>query len=317
MITSTTMLVIARGLPGSGIESTALEWLSKQDGNGVLCGRDRFRKALFGSSRGLTKKQEKVVTKAQKTLVRSMLESGKSVFIDEPNLDTKRARAWATLAVEVGVPFSVVDHVVDIESCIEADKRQGALEPGSGVGEAAIRDMADRYSGWDMSTVMPRETFRPAAYRKDSSLPGAWIFDLDGTLAHNDGHRGWYGDDELRVGDDKAWPEVVRIAKALLLVPFTERDTLFFITGRTDRCRAQTEAWLTEHLGAIDTTSERLLMRAAGDKREDLVVKDELFERYIAGQFDVHGAFEDRGSVAKMWRDKGIRVFQVGDGTYH
>ena len=141
-------------------------------------------------------------------------------------------------------------------------------------------------------------------------MPTAWIFDLDGTLAHNDGHRGWYGEDELRVGFDTAHAAVVKVARALLLLPFQERDTLIFMTGRSERCRAETTDWILRHLGLEDPF---LLMRAAGDSRRDNIIKDELYETHVSGKYTVIGAFEDRKSISEVWRSKGIKVFHVGE----
>ncbi len=47
--------------------------------------------------------------------------------------------------------------------------------------------------------------------------------------------------------------------------------------------------------------------------RKDTIVKEEIFWRDIADNYNVQFVIDDRPSVARMWRELGLKVFQVGD----
>lgn len=61
---------------------------------------------------------------------------------------------------------------------------------------------------------------------------------------------------------------------AELVAAFAEDHEVVFLTGRPERCRRDTEAWLERHGLRYD----RLVMRPHGDRRPAAVVKLELLE---------------------------------------
>ena len=88
---------------------------------------------------------------------------------------------------------------------------------------------------------------------------------------------------------------------------------VFLITGRKEKQRAMTEAWLRRH----GITYHRLYMRGNDDHRPDTVVKFEEFQRIVADGFEPMFAIEDRKSVTRMWREQaGIPCLQVCEGDY-
>jgi len=46
------------------------------------------------------------------------------------------------------------------------------------------------------------------------------------------------------------------------------------------------------------------------------VVKAEIFDREIRGNWNVEGVFDDRKSVVQFWRSLGLTCFQVADGDF-
>jgi hypothetical protein len=54
-------------------------------------------------------------------------------------------------------------------------------------------------------------------------------------------------------------------------------------------------------------------MRRKGDKRQDTDVKSDIYNRYLK-QYDIVRVFDDRPSVIRMWREKGLEVEDVGNG---
>jgi len=142
-----------------------------------------------------------------------------------------------------------------------------------------------------------------------------YIFDIDGTLAdcsHRLHHiqkqpKDW---DAFFAGcaDDRPIEHIVSLAHAL-----EARAEIIFVSGRSDACKAETQEWLAERgFGLL----HKLFMRAAGDHRDDDVVKSELLDRILADGWQPIMAFDDRSRVVKMWRARGIPCAQVADGDF-
>lgn len=101
--------------------------------------------------------------------------------------------------------------------------------------------------------------------------------------------------------------DVVRMYHALRAV---HPDFKFFIvTGRSEDCREVTEAWLKQH----DITYSKMYMRPSGDRREDTIIKQEALVYHIKPAYRIHGVFEDRLRVCRMWHAEGLTVFRIGD----
>jgi hypothetical protein len=82
---------------------------------------------------------------------------------------------------------------------------------------------------------------------------------------------------------------------------------IFVVSGRDEAARQKTEEWL-EFYGL---KYEKLLMRKAGDFRKDNIVKEEIYNHYIKGKYNVTVIYDDRQQVVDMWRSLGMKVFQV------
>ena len=131
-----------------------------------------------------------------------------------------------------------------------------------------------------------------------------YIFDLDGTLA-DPSHRLRYIKGEKKdwkkffesVGDDEL---IIPVAE--LLDDLAANTEIVIVTGRSDECRKATADWLSKH--EIDYVS--LHMRKAGDRRPDYIVKLEILVQLRSQNYLPIMAFEDRASVASMWRENGV-----------
>lgn len=138
-----------------------------------------------------------------------------------------------------------------------------------------------------------------------------WLVDIDGTLAI----RGqWEPYDWHRVGEDTPNGPVIEVVRAL-----SARANIVFVSGRMEQCRPQTLAWLHEHVceGTLGCFCHPLFMQADDDYRRDTVVKREIFEKEIAGRYDVAGVIDDRAQVVRMWREElGLTCLQVAPGDF-
>lgn len=143
-----------------------------------------------------------------------------------------------------------------------------------------------------------------------------YIFDLDGTLC-DISHRLHFIQKEkadwaafyAACSDDKPIEHMLRLCFDLI-----EMAKLVFVSGRSDECRAATEAWLDKHLPSV--VSKPLYMRKAGDFRQDYVVKLELMEQVKADGYRPLMVFEDRYQVVQAWRAAGIPCAQVAEGDF-
>lgn len=139
------------------------------------------------------------------------------------------------------------------------------------------------------------------------------IFDIDGTLSdpshrrHFLENKDWNGFFDA-MGDD---PLVTPVAETLFDLYITGKR-IFLCTGRPETHRQQTKDWLEYHRIQYDN----LLMRPAGDYRNDTVIKKEMLDRLQAEGHEILCVFDDRQSVVDMWRENGIICFQVNEGDF-
>jgi hypothetical protein len=117
------------------------------------------------------------------------------------------------------------------------------------------------------------------------------------------------------VGEDPPHLDVVQIVK--LLRDAENHDMyLWFVTGRMDYTRKETEYWLATHIGHYDG----LFMRKTADYRPDDDVKHEIFTMELMPRNIVPETtlcvIDDRNRVVDRWRELGFRVLQVAPGDF-
>lgn len=138
----------------------------------------------------------------------------------------------------------------------------------------------------------------------------SWIVDIDGTVALK-GDRNPF--DWTRVGEDLPNIPVVCVVEALL----EYGHHVIFMSGRMEQARKQTELWLCANIqGVYIPDGQQLFMRADDDYRPDSIVKRELFEEHVLGNYDIIGVIDDRDSVVREWRSMGLTCFQVAEGDF-
>lgn len=146
----------------------------------------------------------------------------------------------------------------------------------------------------------------------------AIIFDLDGTLCDVRHRRHFVA---TKPKNWKAWNEgmvndepnaaVAFVYTALDAVKRMTADPtdIILVSGRSDDYREKTEKWLRKH--GFEYTS--LYMRKYKDNRDDSIVKGEIADE-IEKTHDILFVFDDRKRVVDMWVNRGIWVFDVGQG---
>lgn len=285
-------ILILKGLPASGKSTFAKELVEKSDGLWKRSNKDELRLMLDGGQ--WSKANEKFVIKVRNSIILEALDNGKNVVVDDTNLDPcHEADIRALVEKFIKLKWKEVDIEVKmfdtpLLECIDRDrKRDGKAK----VGEKVIRDMYNRYL---------RKEIQPVTF--DSALPMLDICDLDGTLALHNGRSPY---DAAKCETDLLNEPVA----AMLRANMHYGHEVIFLSGREDIYREQTQRWLDKHgFGGI-----RLLMRPAGDKRNDAIVKQELYEAHIKGRYNVLAVIDDRARVCRMWHSLGLPLYRVGD----
>jgi predicted kinase len=293
-------LKLTRGVPASGKTTWAKAWVAEDPERRARFNRDDYRAMMFDSDGVLTYAQEKAVSAAQQAAVKAALNAGLDVVVDDTNLRAKFVRMWYGIASEI----EFVDFAIGID---EAYERDAARERS--VGPDVLKMFFDKFIGKDGLSLPPvplneaELKFKP--YSHTPGLPWAILVDVDGTLAHM-GDRSPY--DPTRYHEDTV-DEVVR---DLVNAHYATGERVIIFSARDDTYRASTYRWLA----ANDVAFDQLVMRPAGDTRNDAIVKDEMFEQHIAGKYNVRFVLDDRDRVINMWRAKGLKALQVADGNF-
>lgn len=290
-------LVMTKGLPASGKTTWAKEQIAQfPAGQVVRVNKDDLRAMLHDSGFDRQRTEPFVVATRDQIIAAALAdEHVRMVIVDDTNFGRKHEPRLRQLAERHKAEFIVHDFTdVDVAECIRRD-----LKRPNSVGHKVIRRMHLQFIGTQ---------YEPPVY--DEGLPDAVIVDIDGTLAHMTGRSPY---DYDRVSKDT----VDDLVRDLVLTRADRGDYVLLVSGRPDSCRDATIEWL-QNVGGMfyGEAHQKLFMRATGDNRPDDIVKAELYERHIAGRFNVRFVLDDRDRVVAMWRSRGLQTLQVADGDF-
>lgn len=326
------MIILMAGIPSSG-KTTRAKMFAKE-WNAIILSRDEIR-AEFDSSRkgkfiGSLHFEEKITQIFNKRLCK-YLSMGENIVIDNTNLRVKYIKEILAYVNHFGriketfIFFSPFTD--DLNKCIELNKQRDPLEQ---VPEEAIHRFYEIYKSNKaeinkISTLLTIEDFDSINIQKPKYIPiysnfdvepytekggeVVYICDIDGTLAEH--NRDPY--DYAKCKTDS----VIYPMWQLLKLIDNEGITIILMSGRPEKdengfdVRKATEEWLEEH----NISYDHLFMRKEGDKRNDAIVKYELFNENIRNMHhEVLGVFDDRLRVINMWEELGVPVFNVNNG---
>lgn len=273
-------LIFLAGLPACGKTSWAKEYQKNNPGTKRV-NKDDLRAMMDDSV--WSKSNEKTILSIQRSIVSDLLNKH-DVILDNTHLDKKHEDEYREMCLDNGYLFEYKFFDVDVEECLRRDKKRA-----NPVGAKVILDMYNRY-------------LRPETVKVeyDESLNTCIICDIDGTLAEK-GERSPY--DYSKVHLDTVIDPVADMVDE----NFRRGITVFILSGREDSCREQTEIWLDRNCVSYNG----LYMRKAGDKREDSIIKKEIYEQHIKGKYNVKYVVDDRKRVKRMWVEQGLFVLDV------
>ena len=288
-------IILTRGLPASGKSTWAKEF-ARVNPNVVRVSRDDLRSQLYPGA-DYRDIDEDLITEAETALVRAALRQGKTVVVDAMHLQQRYINRWQKL----GYPVEIVEFHTDEATLLVRNTNRESRVPNHVIVNN-YKKFVNKDGSLRKVSLKPEEFIIDYKYVPDNTKPTAVIVDIDGTLAHNDGHRSFY--DYSKVLDDKPVWHVIDAANGLNTVHHT-----IVVSGRKAECREDTEAWLLMHGIQYD----EFYMREDGDDRADTIVKMEILRDKIAPHYEVIAAIDDRPAVCEAWRKMGIPTFQVGD----
>ena len=147
----------------------------------------------------------------------------------------------------------------------------------------------------------------------------AIICDIAGTLSLKHDGRTWY--DASTSDLDNPNKPVLALLRFVQEANWhglnTEQDCqIIFLSGRQEKDREPTEKFLEKHM----LKGYPLFMRTTDDFRKDTIIKKELYEENVKGNYEILFVLDDRNSekcpVVDMWRELGLTCFQVADGNF-
>jgi predicted kinase len=305
-------IILARGLPASGKSTYAENWAAENPDERVRVNRDELRMQLFGYwyhpntiPHGKQQEREHEVTHHQTNIIVRGLSEGKNVIVDNTNLNPRVFRDFEKLLKQFpDVEFAHIDFNTPLSECIRRNSQRERKVP-----EHVIRSMAARYTNGDGTKFH----LFPGVYpTKPITLPNerknAIGFDMDGTLANVDSilH---YVRKESRYKDFDSFhrssyfsPPNQNVVE-ILFEAVNKGFTIVIVTGRNEKYRDVTQAWLDGN----DIPYENIFMRPADDFRPDTVIKNEIFQNINQYYHMVHFV-DDRTDVAKVWEGNGVQT---------
>lgn len=230
-------------------------------------------------------KWEDKVTEGVDAQLRYLAATSQNVIIADTNLDDRIRNSMAEKLIGLGYE---VDYRIFEVTWDEAVRRDNARKDGV---------------GYSVLQKQHQKIMEAKRVLTEPSGPTAAIVDIDGTMALMEGVRGPFEWNKVHL--DKPNTPVVDMVKGLHKAGYK----ILFTSGRDGVCRELTELWLCDYFGE----HFELFMRAAGDTRKDTVVKEEIYNDFIRGNYDAKVVIDDRPSVCRMWRDLGLNVVQVGN----
>jgi predicted kinase len=299
-------IIICKGLPGSGKSTWSLEYLRKHPGQVKRVNKDLIREMLDGTVGQFD--EEKMVLSIRDFIIEKALSKHFDVVVDDTNFKDTHYFAICDAAKRVG-NVRVFEKYFDITLKEALARNKGRLHP---VPESIITQMfetniknkhmelRDVYFG-AKSEYLKEENLKA---RLEPGLGEAIIIDLDGTLALNFTLRDYYDLD--RLGED-----TLNTVVAELIELYSDAGYfILLVSGRDEQGRAKTEEWLHRY----NISYDHLYMRSAGDIRNDVIIKKEIYDQQIKGKYNVRLAVDDRKKVSRMFREElGIPVFQIDD----
>ena len=242
-------------------------------------------------------KWEDEVTRVFNDTLAHLAEHDTDVIISDTNLNKGRRNTLIKTLEDLGYEVEII--VFGRELTLQELWKRDTYRKNT-VGHHVV---ARQYS--QFREEFPKYTKKPVVGPADTV-----IFDIDGTLATmvDRGAFEW-----AKVGNDEYNHLIFSALKSYA-------DTgcnIILMSGRDEVCRPETEEWFENWFSAYEfcgVPEYKLFMRPQNDMRKDSIIKLELFQKHVDGNFNVLGVFDDRPSVCRdVWMELGFRVYHCAN----
>lgn len=290
-------VLILRGLPASGKTTYAKNILTQNPHTWKRLNKDELRAMLDNSVHSKT--NEKFVQNVRDMMLMEALKEGKNVVVDDTNFSEKSIERITEVVQQYirdsgnVVKIEIKDMETTLEVCLERDKTREKK-----VGDEVIMKMYKQH--------ILKDERGPHYQEQDDNLLPAIICDLDGTLA--------ILQDRSPFDSKRCETDLLNFPIAEIVKTYHQKGVkIILMSGREDISRNQTMNWLSYNKIPYNA----LYMRKAGDMRRDSIIKKELYEKHIKGQFFVQFVLDDRNQVVDLWRlELGLPCLQVNYGNF-
>jgi predicted kinase len=308
-------IIFLRGIPASG-KSTWKNAFQANNPNFIAVNRDAIRYSMGGENYNYNRTNEKIVTECEMIQIEQAFYAEKDIIVDATNLNPSYLESYFVKFAEmaqkrhVDIEFSVHEFDIDVKTAKERNsKRIGIAKVPEHVIEKMHRQFKSDSDKWhskfnwfvDNFNTLLKDNYH---IKQDINLPPAVIFDIDGTLALNQGRSPYDGE---RVDEDMANQRVKDLLNIIKEYKYSIR--IIICTGREDtgKCKEKTLKWLKYNKIHFD----EFYIRKQSDHRADWVIKRE-FLHDISLKYNVLFVVDDRNQVVeKCWRRAGITCLQV------
>lgn len=291
-------LVICRGISASGKSTYAKAWATAAPRR-VRVNRDDIRFQMYGVYHG-GNIDENLITRIEDNMIATALKNDVSVIVDDTNIRHSYVKRLAEIGFANGAHVAIKPFYITLEEAKDRNSKRDRQVPND-----VLEKQYQSFKSAGSVDITPEAITEGSYVPLEGSKP-AILVDIDGTIAHNNGHRSFY--DWQAVGGDEPIPEVIEIVHWA----YESGVNIVVMSGRDGECESVTREWLDTHLGV----PYELYMRAEGDQRKDNIVKRELFDAHVRNRFNVQFVLDDRNQVVEMWRSLGLRCLQVAPGDF-
>lgn len=321
-IKSTELLVLI-GLPGSGKSFFAKNFIAKNE-NWTRINRDDLRLSIFNTPTP-SSDDEDLITKIQDFMIKSALKEGKSVVVDNMNLEEKYRKSLLNIAESVGNVL-YKEKIIDtsLQDCVANNNTRDKPVPVDLIEKLAKKYKNTLWGNYKANIVFCPKIEVSSVVNQDPTKQRAIMVDLDGTMAIIHKDRSPY--DASTCDQDLPNIPVIETVKALNDAGYH----VIFCSGREDKYREPTRKFLDTHFIALqpkwgidgsvifvdNPRQYELFMRQTGDNRKDSIVKEEIFNSHIKNNYNILCVLDDRQQVVDKWRELGLTCFQVNYGDF-
>jgi predicted kinase len=285
--------ILTVGVSASGKSTFAKHWVEESPMNRVELNRDTIRQQLVEADGkewcwdNWKWKREKEVTAIIEPQLGFCAKIGFDIIISDTNLDVERNKTLKAKLVSLGyeVEFKVFD--ITFEEAIKRDNKRA-----NGVGYSVLATQYEKYL-----KLIGRKKYVP-----DTNKPKAILVDIDGTAAHSNGARGMFEWHNVKIDTPDEYVKMI-------VNSLPEDVHIIFVSGRDEVCRELTQKWLETH----SFRNDGLFMREANNMEKDTVIKERIFWKYIASNYNVLFCIDDRPCVVRLYQELGLKTFIVGN----